>query len=104
MPPDFVFHIKTPRVGVLEPLHAVHEVRPRGLEHKMVVIIHEREGMDKNRGASRHLTQSVQEHPAVVITLNNVLPTIPPCHDMVDGSGVLDAWCSGHKGRLDEED
>jgi len=28
MPQNFVFHIETPRVGILEPLHAVYEVIP----------------------------------------------------------------------------
>ena len=77
---------------------------PRGLDYEMVVIVHERESMDQNRGASSHLSQSVQEHPAVVVAQNTILPTIPPCHDMVDGTRVLDTGSSRHGGILDGED
>ena len=52
--------------------------------------------MDAPAVASANLPKAEQERLAVVVALENRLPSVPACHHMINGSGILVAQRSWH--------
>ena len=81
-----------PPIGVRreEQLHSLGEVGARRFEDQVEVIGQADEGIQRpSRPPDRALQASHQPH-AIGIVLDDVLPAVTPCHDMIDGIGVLD--------------
>ena len=52
--------------------------------------------ISRNRGPDSGAFQASHQPPAVGIVLDDVLPAVTPCHDMIDGIGILDPQSSCH--------
>jgi hypothetical protein len=62
----------------------------------MVVVAHERPGVNSPSGAPAGLPKRRKEQPPILIVVIDQLPPVPPCHDVVNGTGILDANLPGH--------
>ena len=94
---------KRPRTSSQEfELSGMGVVRLRGVY--LIHIDHDPEPMrpagaeDSLAGGSRLVAEfaSPSQPPAVSIVLDDVLPAVTPCHDMIDGIGILDPQSSCH--------
>jgi len=89
----------SPSIGVRreEQLHALGEVGARRFEDQVEVIGQEDEGVQRPSRPPNRALQASHQPPAVGIVLDDVLPAVTPCHDMIDGIGVLDPQSSCHR-------
>ena len=69
-------------------MHALGEVGGGRLEDQVEVIGQEDKGIQDHPDG---LTACSGKHqpPAVGIVLDDVLPAVTPCHDMIDGIGMV---------------
>ena len=88
----------SPPIGVRreEQLHALGEVGARRLEDQVEVIGQEDKGIQRPSRPPNGAFQASHQPPAVGIVLDDVLPAVTPCHDMIDGIGILDPQSSCH--------
>jgi hypothetical protein len=88
----------SPPIGVRreEQLHALGEVGARRLEDQVEVIGQEDKGIQLPSRPPNGAFQASHQPPAVGIVLDDVLPAVTPCHDMIDGIGILDPQSSCH--------
>jgi len=88
----------SPPIGVRreEQLHAFGEVGARRLEDQVEVIGQEDIGIHQPSRPPDGAFQASHQPPAVGIVLDDVLPAVTPCHDMIDSIGILDPQSSCH--------
>jgi hypothetical protein len=74
-------------VDAVEVLHALGDVRVRRLDDEVVVVRHQREGMDGPAPLARDLAKQADEEPAVgIVDVDRLLPDTARDH-------VVDAVC-----------
>jgi len=88
--------IKTPGVGVLQPLHAGDEIGPRGFQQEMIMIGRQDPGMDPPAGFAARLRQGAQEKAMVALIAKDAFPPVAPRHDVVKSARILDADAARH--------
>jgi hypothetical protein len=74
-----------------EELHSCGEVGPRSLHQKVEVVAEQDERQEFAIGAADGAIQVVDEAPAVVIVVDDVLACVAADHDVVDGGFGFDA-------------
>ena len=81
----------SPPIGVRreEQLHALGEVGAGRLEDQVEVIGQEDKGIQRPSRPPHGALQASHQPPAVGIVLDDVLPAVIPCQDMIDGIGIL---------------
>ena len=83
--------IKPARICVLQPLHARYQVRFPRLDQKVIVVAHQHPGVDPPASLSARFAQHLEEQLPVVIASEDLFSTITPCHDVIEGTGILNA-------------
>ena len=68
--------------------------RVRGIAR---VITHQHPGVNPPPGHSAGFPQCFQEELPIDLILEDVFPAIAPCHDVVEGTGILDTNASWHR-------
>ena len=89
----------SPAVGVgrEEQLHPLGEIGTRRFEDQVKVIGQNDERVKHPAGPIDGTFQAYQEPAAITIVRDDILPTVTPGHDMVDGVGVLNSQSSRHR-------
>ena len=77
-------------------LHPLGEIGTRRFEDQVKVIGQYHETVKHPSRPLDGTFQAYQEPAAIPIVHNDILPTVTPGHDMVDGVGVLDSQSSRH--------
>jgi hypothetical protein len=83
-------------VDTKESFHPGDQIAPGGLDHPMEVIIRQTERMDLPTGFPASLPHGIQETPPISILPEDRLPAVPPIHDLVDRSRMLDPQLAWH--------
>jgi len=98
MAEEFVAMVQTDGVGALKPAHALDEVGFGGFDDEVEVIAHEAVCMYLPRGFLTGLRECFQEIVTVGVIEKDVLSTIAAAHDVVNRTGILNAYLAGHGG------
>ena len=98
--PQTVAHVEASGVGVLQPAHASDQVGLGCFDEQVIVVGHERPGVDAPPGARTGLGQGVQEEATVVIIEKNRLPPVPTGHDVVEGTREFQAKTARHESTM----
>ncbi len=64
------------------------------------MVTHQHPGVNAPARHATRLTQRPEEQLSVVIAAEDLLPAIPPRHDVVKGTGMLNANAAWHTVRL----
>jgi hypothetical protein len=91
-------HIESPRHRVLEPLHALHQIRLGRLNEKMVMIVHQHPRVNKPTRFFTDISQTLQKKPPVVVIHKDRTPPVPPSHHMIKSSFKFQSNTSCHDG------
>ena len=83
--------VETSGISAGQPLHAHDEVGLGRLGDKMKLIAHETPGMELPAGFLACLAERVEEAAAVEVIAEDGFAAVTPVHQMIDGSGKLDA-------------
>src|SRR4051794_1598484 len=83
-------------VGGLEPAQADDEVWLRSLPEQVIVIAHERPGMNASAGARTRLAQRLKEKVAISVATEDVFAAVAAVEDVVNGAGEFDTCSAGH--------
>lgn len=88
--------IKGLGVHAIELTHAPGQIRLRGFQQKMVVVVHQAIGMAEPAEASHRLGQDRQPGLAIRVIARDPLAGVAPTGNMVDGVGKLKSQGTGH--------
>lgn len=91
MAPEAALRVEPPGVGVLEPLHPGNQVRLRGAEDRVAVVVHENPREDLPTGSAAGFAEGVEEQKAISFVVDNGFTAIAAGHEVVDGILVLGA-------------
>ena len=101
--PHAVARVETLGVGSLEPFHAVHQVRARGLEENVVVVGHQGIGVHGPAASAGRLLESAQKgFPVFVVQVNGVSAVALALH-VIDRSRVFYSQGTAHAGSVPDE-
>jgi hypothetical protein len=84
------------RVRAVQAPHATGEIRPRRLEHEVVVVVHEAESMEEPREAADDAGEQPQEEAPFGVVEEDSAACVPPARHMVEGSWELEAKRTRH--------
>lgn len=80
----------------VQAVHSLGKVRFGRLDHEMVMVDHEAKGVASPAEALDRLSQGFQKLAVVIIVEKDLLATISPGCDMVDGACKFNAQRPGH--------
>src|ERR1700674_281726 len=96
MTPQPVPRIKSSRIRILKPTHPDHEIPLRGLDHRMIVIVHQYPRVYQPPCLAASFSQGLDQAVPINFIVHNALPSIPSRHDMVKRSEVFNPWLPSH--------
>src|SRR5215472_322341 len=91
MSEDFVPSVVSLSVGPLKPLHPIHQVALRSFNQQMVMIVHQHVSMNAPPGLLAGFFERVEKAFPVGVVFVDGSALIASRHDMVGGTGILDA-------------
>lgn len=89
-------NVEARRVGVLEPSHALDQIRLRGEEGQMLVVAHEHPCEDLPSSSATGIAQRSQERSSILVVEEDRFETVTTSHHVVDGVLILDSRRPGH--------
>src|SRR5438046_5634948 len=92
--------VEPARIGVLQPLHAPHQVRFRRLKQEVIMVAHQHPSVNAPASHDARLAQRFEEQLPVLIAPENRFAPIPPRHDVIEGTGILNANAAWHTASL----
>ncbi len=96
MAPQLVPRIDPAREGILQPPHPPRQIRLRRLQEKMVVVAHQRKGMNAKPASLAGFRQGAHKACPIRVIPHDRLPTIPARHHMIKRSRKLQPHRSRH--------
>lgn len=91
MPP-----IEAPGTNTFDVAHQERQVGLSGVQHKVVVVIHQAPRQGTGIKPMQRLTQNDQQAVAIIIAQHDGLAPVTPRGHVVDGTGGLDSQWSCH--------
>ena len=84
-------------IDPIEPAHAAHQVRLRGFQQQVIVVVHQAEGIEHPALLGDFPGEQVDEGEAVCIVEKDGLAAIAAGGDVIDGAGEFQAERAGHE-------
>src|SRR6266550_236058 len=84
------------RVAAVEPLHPDRKCRLRRRDEQVVVVPHQAIGSNEPLVPDTGLCKQRKEVPVLASVGVELLPAHPAIHQVVDGTGELNAWRARH--------
>ena len=95
-----VARVETLGIGGLQPFHAVHQIGPGSLEEKVVMVGHQRVGVNGPAASSGSLLERPQKRLSVFIVQVDRVSAVAFALHVVNRSGVFDSQGPAHAGRV----
>jgi hypothetical protein len=89
MPHTFVLSIKEAGIGDIEMTHEIGEIAKRSFHQQMEMVRHQGKGVELDRVDIERPRKKTQKHQAVILTQEVIPSIIPPAHNMVNSTWVL---------------
>ena len=89
------------RVGSLQPFHPRHEVCLGSLHQQMIVIAHQHVSVNEPAGFLAGFLQGFEKTLPIRIVFEDRAALIAAGHDMIYGTGILDAQRASHARKPD---
>ena len=83
-------------IHAIEVLHHSRQVRPAGVNHDVVVVVHEAVGQHDRIVPIHRLPNDCQERPAVVVVFKDGFPPVAARGDVIDRTGKFDSERACH--------
>jgi hypothetical protein len=96
MAQEFPAMIEAEGVSAQEPARALDVVGVGGFEHEVKMVAHEAPGVELKAGFVAGFGKGFEKIKAVDFVVKDVLRAVAAIHEVVDGTGILDAQLSGH--------
>src|ERR1043165_3281936 len=100
MSAQFVSPVKTHRVCAQKPFHPLNQIRPRRLHHQMKMIAHQTISVQLPSGLCANSPETFKEASPVRIVPEDFLAPIPPAHEVINSSLVLNPKLPRHDWHL----
>ncbi len=89
-------------VDTVELAHPPRQVRLRGLNQQVVVVVHQAVGMAEPPIAGDDLAEGLEKDLATRVVPEDLLPGVPPGGEMIDRTRIFDSEGPRHERRLTE--
>jgi len=97
MPPYFVSCIESLSIGPLKPSHSIHQIGFRSFQKQMIVIPHQRKGINMPPGTRTDFSECIKKQFVVSIISENRFLPVPATHHMIDRAGIFYAGFTSHR-------
>ena len=97
VPEEFVAAVEAAGVGAKEPFHANDEIGLGRFGDQMKMIAHEAPGVELPAGFFAGFTEGIEEAVAILVVVEDGFTPVPTIHQVIDGSGKLNAQRSRHE-------